>query len=125
MAVNKRKKNHKSKRQQRPYPRRAVTASTPSPGGFVATINIGGIDMPHDLIECLHDEGMMVYGWGRKDSANGAAALSMNEFKALCPHEPDLVYEYAEALTQAQYSQYLDGYAGEPYRERVVFKKDY
>ncbi len=101
MSLNERKKTRESKPWPWSCPRWTITITTPEAGGFVATIDTKGIDF--DLLECLHDYGLMVYDYGRKDRANGAAALPMSEFRRMRPRlEAELPYEFAEALIKAQ-----------------------
>ena len=111
---------------KRKYPQKRNKQAQPGAGGgYVARFNFSGLDIPNELISDLHSEGTLYYNRGKEDRANGAAALTLAGFtKELIPHEPGLPEAFDTAITQAQYAQYMDGYIGAEYRERVIFERD-
>lgn len=104
--------------------RKRSRRTKPVLSGIIARFKFGGIDIPSDLVDMLQSEGDTCYKRGREDKADGAAALTLKQFfTQIC--DSGLPEYINDPLTQAQYAQYMDGYDGNAYCERVIISKDY
>lgn len=111
---------------KRKYPKKRTSpVIIPASSGFVASFNFGGLDIPNRLLKALRKEGKLYHAFGREDKASGAAALSLEEFIIKFDTKMSSLPEAFDAtITEAQHAQYLDGYEGRAYHDRVVFRRD-
>jgi len=109
-----------SKHRRKSKKRNEHTQPPKAEDGFMAYIQLFGINVPDDLIADFHNDGIALYNRGREDKLRGAPPVTYREFAA----RSELPAMYI-SIVQAQHAQYMDGYNGDAYRDRVIFTKDF
>lgn len=114
-----------SKKRKHPK-KRKIPAIIPASSGFVISFDLGGLEASNGMLKAIHKEGKCYHAAGREDRASGATALTLEEFTAKIDATTSGLSEVFDAsITKARHEQYLDGYEGRAYCDRVVFTRDY